>query len=256
MQLVTGNKFRKICDYVLDESGFYKNDIHNETPIFFIKTDFINLFFEDYKPNFKYKIISHNSDFPLTEKIKPFLDDENLICWFGQNVCYSHNKLFSIPIGIANEIWPHGDEEIIFNTISKQNLKKNLIHCSFDIQTNFFERIRCVNSMTKNNLKMNNREKFPDYLNSLSKSLFTLSPNGNGIDCHKLWEALYLKTIPIVTNSINVSFYSHLPILIIDSWENFDILNINEELYNIIINKHNYDLLSFNYYKEKIINKF
>ena len=40
---------------------------------------------------------------------------------------------------------------------------------------------------------------FSDYIKELSSCYFCLSPNGNGIDCHKHWECLYLGVIPIVT---------------------------------------------------------
>jgi hypothetical protein len=51
-----------------------------------------------------------------------------------------------------------------------------------------------------------------------------LSPRGNGIDCHRTWEALYLDIIPIVWHSTLDSLYENLPIIIIN-----DLNEINEE---------------------------
>lgn len=51
-----------------------------------------------------------------------------------------------------------------------------------------------------------------------------LSPRGNGLDCHRTWEALYLDAIPIVWHSTLDSLYSNLPIIIIHDWN-----EINEE---------------------------
>lgn len=254
MQIITGNKFKKICDYIFDENGFRKTEINNNIPIFFIKTDFINNFFSNFKPKNFYKIITHNSDYPINKNYLHHINDTNLISWFGQNINISHPKLHSIPIGIANEIWSHGNENTLLKVINKKNEKNKLIHCSFNINTNPYERNQCVDAMSKNNLIMNQRENFEDYLTSLSKSFFTLSPNGNGIDCHKLWESLYLKTIPVVTKSINVDFYQDLPIYIIESWEDFDVNDLNEELYYRIIKKHNMEMLDMNYHTNKIIN--
>ena len=39
------------------------------------------------------------------------------------------------------------------------------------------------------------------YLN-LKKSKFCICPEGNGPDCHRLWESLYLDVIPICKRSI------------------------------------------------------
>jgi len=45
---------------------------------------------------------------------------------------------------------------------------------------------------------------------------FWLSPRGNGLDCHRTWEALYLDVIPIVWNSTLNPLYTDLPIIILD----------------------------------------
>ena len=44
---------------------------------------------------------------------------------------------------------------------------------------------------------------------------FWLSPRGNGLDCHRTWEAFYLDIIPIVWNSSLNILYEHLPVVII-----------------------------------------
>ena len=41
---------------------------------------------------------------------------------------------------------------------------------------------------------LNEREDFENYLNNYKKYKFTLSPYGNGMDCHRTWEALLIKT--------------------------------------------------------------
>ena len=47
---------------------------------------------------------------------------------------------------------------------------------------------------------------------------FELSPRGNGIDCHRTWEALMLKTIPIVQKSHLDPIYDGLPVAIVEEW--------------------------------------
>ena len=58
-----------------------------------------------------------------------------------------------------------------------------------------------------------------EYLQKVAKSLFVISPPGNGIDCHRIWEALYLGTVPIVEKSSAFRNFTDLPILFIDRWE-------------------------------------
>lgn len=253
MELITGNKFKNICDYVLDENGFNKTNISNETPIYFVKTDYIWFFYKNYRPNYQYKLITHNSDISINKEHLIILQDENLLIWYGQNVNIKHHKLKSIPIGIANNIWKHGNENIIKKTISHNYPKNDLVYCNFDIKTNVTERSLCLESIKKNKIKIYDKCEFETYLTELSQHFFCVSPNGNGIDCHKLWESLYLKTIPIVTKSINVSFYNTYPILVIDSWKNLDVSSISLELYNTIMDKWDEEKISLNYFTKKII---
>lgn len=53
---------------------------------------------------------------------------------------------------------------------------------------------------------------------------FWLSPRGNGLDCHRTWEAFYLDIIPIVWNNSLTVLYENLPVVIIN-----DITELNEE---------------------------
>jgi hypothetical protein len=48
---------------------------------------------------------------------------------------------------------------------------------------------------------------------------FEISPRGNGIDCHRTWEALILKTIPIVRTSRIDPIYDGLPVAIVNDWD-------------------------------------
>jgi len=47
-----------------------------------------------------------------------------------------------------------------------------------------------------------------------------MSPPGNGPDCYRTWEAIYLGAVPIVLRStLAVSLAADLPIWVVDSWE-------------------------------------
>ena len=47
---------------------------------------------------------------------------------------------------------------------------------------------------------------------------FELSPHGNGLDCHRTWEAILLKCVPIVKTSPLDSMYDGLPVAIVADW--------------------------------------
>lgn len=56
------------------------------------------------------------------------------------------------------------------------------------------------------------------YQNLLSQSYFTLSPPGNGPDCHRTWEAIYRGSVPIVLRSAWPFPDAQLPVLVVDDW--------------------------------------
>jgi hypothetical protein len=47
---------------------------------------------------------------------------------------------------------------------------------------------------------------------------FVVSPQGNGIDCHRTWEAMALGCIPIVKSHELDPLLSQFPILIVPDW--------------------------------------
>ena len=51
------------------------------------------------------------------------------------------------------------------------------------------------------------------------KSLFVVCPRGNGLDTHRVWEALYLGAIPIVKKSEYFAALRGWPVWIVESWD-------------------------------------
>ena len=232
MQLITGNKFRKKCNFSLDQIEFttIREPKEGEIIKFFVRVDLIHQFFK-HKQTKPYILVTHNGDTPISDEFLIYMNDTNLIRWYSQNVKTYHPKLKSIPIGIANEIWPHGDELVFNNVIQSNHEKSQLVYANFDVATNIIERSHCLNILQSNNITKRECIPFNLYLEELSKSYFVVSPDGNGIDCHKTWEALYVKTIPIVTRSINIEHYKDLPIIILNDWSEFNVLDYNISLY-------------------------
>jgi hypothetical protein len=65
-----------------------------------------------------------------------------------------------------------------------------------------------------------------DNIIRLSQYQFCICPEGNGLDTHRLWEALYVKTVPIVLKSVFSEIIKNttgLPIVILDSWDDFNL---------------------------------
>jgi hypothetical protein len=67
---------------------------------------------------------------------------------------------------------------------------------------------------------------FKEHITRLSKYKYCICPEGNGVDTHRLWECLYVKTIPIMLKTdfsmLMVEYYK-LPVILVDYWESLDI---------------------------------
>jgi len=256
---VSGDGFRAYCDYRFDETGS-TIDLHKfkDGSTIFVKTDFLKKFFSGFHPRIKgrYILVTHNSDFGIPGKFAKYLDDPKLIAWFGQNKEeFTHAKLHPIPIGIANRYWPHGNFQLL------QRVKKEIKHLPKSIfmylnitgQTFPSERIKVQDLFEKcSYCTSSGRVDYYTYLTHLRRSTFVLSPRGNGLDCHRTWEALYLGAIPILRNSSLNPLFDDLPVLLVDNWEevNYPFLKNQEE--KIRLGKYDSKKLYLSYWLKKI----
>lgn len=260
-EFISGNAFKNIADYVIDENKHnFKPQTLPPKSIIFIKTDFLGYFFNSVFPYVSSPIIliSHNGDMPAPRKFVHYLDHPNIIAWFGQNCdCLPHPKFYPIPIGIANKGFPHGNPDIfnaVLNRLEKYTFeKKASIYCNLSLSTNP-ERKRAYEYF-KNKFFVFQASKKPleKYLYEMARCDFVLSPFGNGLDCHRTWEALLVGSIPIVKTSTLDPLYEDLPVVIVKNWtevtENF----LKEKLSELTKKKYSIDKLFMNYWRKKII---
>ena len=219
MEFITGNNFKENCNFCFDETGInrvIREPRLNEIPKYFISLETLTIesFFSQHKPNTEFIIVTHNSDKHIDNSFLEYLNDDLLIKWYGQNIDFVHPKLESIPIGIANQKWPHGDVLKINNVINQNNKKEKLVYSNFQTWTNPNERNYCLNQINNKGIINSHHTNFDVYLNELSSSFFMISPKGNGVDCHRNWEAIYCGCIPIVLdNYFTRNIYKDLPVL-------------------------------------------
>ena len=231
---ISGDAFRKYCDHVFDvkEQNFVPSHVKTGDLVFVAPRDYtqqtyresIDDFFRNYHPFIKnkYILVTHNSDLNITEGFHDYLESKTLFIWFAQNVGYNHPKLIPIPIGLENELWSNNYVKIINNCIDNKNYKekKYLLYMNFNIKTNYKIRWPVYNLFKDEDFcfspqRINNEE----YLHDICSAQFLISPHGNGLDCHRTWEALYLGVIPVVKKSTLDPLYKDLPVLIVDEWE-------------------------------------
>jgi hypothetical protein len=88
---------------------------------------------------------------------------------------------------------------------------------------------------------------------NMIKYKYVISPLGNGLDCHRTWEAIILGCIPIVKKSGLDPMYDGLPVLIVNDWKDItqDLLdNYKPDNSNIKKIYMDYWINLFNTYKK------
>jgi hypothetical protein len=81
-----------------------------------------------------------------------------------------------------------------------------------------------------------------NYLCKMADSNFVICPEGNGIDTHRIWEALYMGSIPIIQSNSNIEpLLSELPVLVIDDWGKLKNHNFLEENWYRLVASTNYN---------------
>lgn len=259
---ISGDGFRAMANHVYDETRKCEANKINRGDIVFLKADLIYEWFKNIHPKvkFPYKLITHNSDNVVGKK-ESYLIDSKIIYWFAQNNTFRHEKIIPIPIGIENKRYYMSGwilEKMAQDITRKKVNKKNRLLFGFSIYRDIPDRIKAFNSIKGVSIadeikgKVNNCE----YFNILNQYKFVLSPQGNGPDCHRTWESLYLNTIPITTKNhfINTFIDIGIPIKSVDDWQL--VKSLEEETiisdYDFIMKKNNHSALYLNYWKNII----
>jgi len=222
---ISGDSFRSYCNFTYDEITRNINpELVKNGDTIFVKTDYLGDFFTTIhnKITSRYILITHNSDFPIPGNYAHKLNDPKLIAWFGQNVeNYLHPKLHPIPIGVANSYWPHGNIKTLTNASQfiHQQSRDIFLYLNINLKTNPSKRVIVFDTFINEPFCFHSSPKpFSKYLEDLTKSIFVVSPRGNGLDCHRTWEALLMGAIPIVISSSLDPMFEDLPVLIVNDW--------------------------------------
>lgn len=253
---MSGDTFRSFCDFIIDKSNqTLDTDKIKAGDVIYIEAQpqLLDFFFSTVHPQIKtkYILMTHNSDLSEFGKYSKYLDEEKIVAWFGQNMTLEHKKAFPLPIGLANRYWRHGDIHIVNDQVKNLPKKDTLIYVNISMTTPIRRPIYEYFSR-QNFCSMASNRDFKNFINDMARSTFVVSPPGNGIDCHRTWEALYLGAIPLVGASTLNRIFEDLPVIIVDDWKTVTkefLINKYEEMKN---KKYNMEKIYADYWFRKI----
>jgi hypothetical protein len=163
------------------------------------------------------------------------LADPNLICWYAQNCTKTDDpKLIQLPIGLdlhtlakGNHSWgPQQSSESQIQDILKfkaqavEQQNKCYANFHFLLSTRYAQDRKDAIAKIPKDLVFYEPHKVTRTTswNNMIQYKYVISPHGNGLDCHRTWEALILGCIPIVKTSPLDTMFEGLPVLIVKDW--------------------------------------
>jgi hypothetical protein len=203
------------------------------------------------------------------DEFNKFISSDKIIHWYSQNCIKKHPKLSIIPIGLdyhstgdRNKSMSPVKEEQMFIDIIKlaKPFYEREIKCYSNFYLNkdkpykyYYNRRNAVDKVPKElvTYEMERVTKNISFTNQI-KYAFVISPHGNGLDCHRTWEALCLGCIAIVKKSPIDTLYTDLPVLIIDNWSDLSQDLLNNTVLEFKNRNFNYDKLKLKYWMDKI----
>jgi len=255
---IDGDFFESLADYSFGD--MYSSNMVNpsyevlksifdkfEIPKIFIETHRIPLLFKELSnfPNQRCQIIAHNSDATFGEELLNHLPNNVQKIWCQNYNYIETDRIKSLPIGLERVRWfpEQRKQETLNEMISTDIDRTELVYMNFNPSTNPV-RYKIYNELKDkefiNKDMIGNGGNYVEYLKNLKKHKFVISPPGNGIDCHRNWEALYLGCIPIVLDSYFVrNIFSNNILKVQDYGDltkdmiyNFNYLFIDNNLFN------------------------
>ena len=220
-------------------------------------------------------------DRPLRE-LDPILKNPLLRHWYSQNMIIKHPKMTCMPIGL--------DYHTVTDSVYSGKFHRKTTQMDLMFQRDLRKEtaqsqektLRQISSGAKHFSKriplcfVNFGSEYPDRVDAhasidprlvaeyplgtkrdkiweeQSRYSFVVSPLGNGIDCHRTWEALALGCIVIVKRPLISAVFEDLPVLIVDEWRDLDASLLNKTLADFSNKKFNMGKLTLQYWMRRM----
>jgi len=256
---LTGDAFADFADFEVYPPKFRKKTPSIEriknAGVLFCDSSMLQDFLNNYGDLISAKvIISGNSDFEFHSELLNIPKTVRAV--FLQNSFISDNKMiFTLPIGIENFRWGVNGHPRLMRTMSTAQKLNKILAGPFGNTHPERNKVLEKLSEVESGVNILNERISPRKLARLMVNYrYVAAVRGNGVDTHRLWEALYRGAVPIIKRddwSKSLHFLD-LPIIEILDWDSRQL--------STIVAKHDYkffdpseiEALWMPYWEEKI----
>ena len=218
-QSIKKRLIQKVKNNIFISGEFFEKISEKNSSIVFSTLDNFPLK-KDYKKYMKKIWVFHNSDETFDLSTKKKLDYFYPKKCFSQNLIIYKKNYHFIPIGLENSKFHNNGDIKDFISLRKVKSKKKP-RILFGFQNTNPKRAQLKDKFKKIKIadETNGWNSF-FYRRILLNYMFVICPEGNGIDTHRIWEALYLRTIPIIKKNMISNFIkkAKIPVLILNKW--------------------------------------
>lgn len=208
--------------------------------------------------------VTSHSDYPITNQLTLYYSSVLPVKWLCINRDIDDDRLISLPLGITNDCDDspihriYGNINIMLEVMNqpKPDLMMT-VYINFNIHTYPSERTPVYQYfqssgfgiMDESDSTIEGRKR---YLERMRQCAFVACPRGNGLDTHRVWEALYMGSIPIIIRNNWNKAFRNLRIAFIDSWEQITQEWIHVEYQRITQQEYDPSILKLSYWTDLI----
>jgi hypothetical protein len=186
-------------------------------------------------------IFTGHEDTPIDDHIFEKIPD-NVISIFAVNSECFGGKVIPFPYGLQRKLTNVDNRlDIISDMLNYETVPDKLLYVNHSINTNPGERSGINEIYIDKNWASVDRGgiDYKNFLTKIKEHKFMICPIGNAVDCHRNWEVIYMKRVPVMKKNKYLEFlFKDFPVLFVNDYN-----EVTEDL-----------LLKKNYLFEKSIN--
>jgi hypothetical protein len=205
-------------------------------------------------------LITGQGDFPVDDR-RLAEAPANIFAWFGSNAVVEDPRVHPLPLGLGSK---HSAvtlcAEELADGLESHRPRERWLYVNFRPDTNpqvrqpVYDRFQSLSGEDWVTFQAPaTHGDNSGYLEALLTHRFVLAPPGNGIDTHRMWEALYAGAIPIVLRSPAMRAFTGLPILFVDDFSEITFDRLREEELRIRSAEWHLDAMFLPYWREKVL---
>lgn len=237
--------FRELADWFVDvpEGCPFRAEEVRCGDIIFVKTDKIDAFLSYEHPRISqpYVLLNHASDYGMPSAVAEAAiagaGQRHLERWFAANLYGAHPAAMShIPLGLQGPGWWGGEgfmppnipgtfafgvpilraklERFLAGNLSRE---LNLL-VAFHDETNPGERGPAAQAAAALGYPRAGEVARDTWPATLQAHLFVMAPAGNGVDTHRMWEAVLNGAVPVVRRGVYEAWLECLPFVALGDW--------------------------------------